>query len=662
MNIFTPFLITGYYCNTYSINIKSMILYLYTLFLGIYTTPVASPTVTTPTIPPSQIINTITQLIQEIANTSMLDENSIYNTSKQFENIIDNIDQELAQDESLTDKILELAGDILQAIQTANTTENYDPNSPVLPSSLLLTISNLEKFIDKKIQGQQGSAYTSAPGIIQFSLVYVNIDDVMFPLVIPNTSSADNPVASIPVSVLKQIANENNVSSLYVSAITHDINILFADGTQTTRFLSLNFHPPNKENFSSAVNITFTHGLGDLTGAQCISFDNEVISTNELVSYDLNSVICSSDHATTFAAIVSFGREMVEGEILAQRIVSFILVGSSFLSISISLILFCLSGKTFFHNLPNLIYFNYAIALLFGCFTFLFLLPTAVVNVYYCLAAAFITQYAWISVFAWSLCISTILVYFFRLQKVRVHNVKPFLCYFIFGWGIPIIPCVITLFITTPDYLDYINYESAKHNSTCFLSSTPPYHTTWGLLGSVLILLLLNIMVLTYLSIYLCCRFKPCCPDGRQIGSSEFRAQFRNLYAGFLIMITMLGLPWMFLLVNVVCNYFIQIDLLSSVMEWLFLILNAPIGVVFFFAYTIKAKEVRDIFSQNIFTSKTKFPSQLPSSPSRESVPLPSSLPRARKRLGMTSTSSSIKTEISTAACYDNPLYSPTDL
>ena len=641
-----------------------MILILYTV-LGIYTTPVASSTVTTPTIPSNQAkINELNQLIQESANLSMLNEDSIYNTSKQFGNIINNISQELAQDEALTEKILEFAGNILEAIQAINTTENYNSSSPVLPPSLLLTTSNLEKFIDKKVQGATNNTNnTIAPGIIQFFLVYINIADVTIPLLIPNTSSVDSPIATIPVSALKQIATENNISSFYVTAITYDINLLFADGIPTTRFLSLNFHTPNQTNFTSPVNITFSHGLGDVTGAQCISFDEEVINTRgvELVSYNIDSVICSSYHATTFAAIVSFGREMDRGEYLAQKIVSFILVGSSFLAISISLILFCLSGKTFFHNLPNLIYFNYAIALLLGCCSFLFLLPTAVVNEYYCIVAAFITQYAWISVFSWSLCISSILVYFFRLQRVHVRNIKPFFCYVIFGWGIPIIPCVITFLITTPDYTKYVNYTSTKHNRTCFLSSEPPY-TTWGLLGSVLILLLLNIIVLSYLSIYLCCRFKPCSGDSRQTGSSTFRVKFRNMYTGFLVTITMLGLPWIFLLVNVVSNYFIQEDILSSVMEWLFLILNAPIGVVFFFAYTIKAKEVRDIFSQNIFTRKNRFPSQLPSSPSRQYDQLPSSLPRARKRLGVTSTSSSNNTEITTAACYDNPLYSQTDL
>lgn len=592
---------------------------------------------------------------------SVTNEDSIYNTSKLFENIINKIDQELAQDEELTDKILELSEIILEAIQTVNTTESYDSTSPVLPPSLLLAISTLESFINKKTQGYHGYTYTSAPGIIQLFIRSVNIDDVMFSLVIPSTSSADYPVATIPMSVLNQIANENNITSFYVSAIIHDIHILFADGAQTTRFFSLNFHPPNKANFMSAVNITFPHGLGDVTDAQCISFDDEVINTSELklVSYNISSVVCSSDHATTFAAIVSFGRETDRGEYLAQRIVSFILVGSSFLAISISLVLFCLSGRSYFHNLPNLIYFNYGITLLFGCSTFLFLLPTAVLNEYYCIAAAFITQYVWISVFSWSLCISTILVYFFRVQKVHVRNMKPLLCYLIFGWGIPIIPCVITLFITTPNYREYISYESAEGNATCFLSSTPPY-TTWGLLGPVLILLLLNILVLTYLSIYLCCRLKPSGPDRRQASSSTFRAKFLNLYFGFLVMITILGLPWIILLVNVVCKYYIQIDLLSSVMEWLFLVLNAPIGVVFFFAYTIKTKEVRDLFSQNIFTRKDKFSSQVPSSPSRNYAELPSSLPRARKRLGMGS-KSSYDTD-TTAACYDNPLYSQTEL
>ena len=273
-----------------------------------------------------------------------------------------------------------------------------------------------------------------------------------------------------------------------MSTITFDINVLFANDAQTTRFLTLNFNPQQLSNiiFADTIKIMFTHNIEYIDGAtyaSCISFaSGDGVNTTglKLVTYNNQLIVCSTNHVTSFAAIVRFNRTVDRTEFLASKIVSFILVAFSFFALSISIILFCLAGRTFFLNLPNLVYFNYAIALLLGCACYVFLLPTAVLNDYYCVVAVFITQYTWIAVFAWSFCISIMLVYFFNVKKVvKVRNIKPLIFYCLFGWGVPIFPCAITLFVSIPNnHTDYIHYKSMKENATCFLSKRTPklYH------------------------------------------------------------------------------------------------------------------------------------------------------------------------------------------
>ena len=488
--------------------------------------------------------------------------------------------------------------------------------------------------------------------------------------VAPNVTAISNsqsPTATIPYSLLKEITDQHNVSYIYITTITYNINVFFANEAQTTRFLSLNFNLNHQSNtFGDVINITFTDNIGyifGVTNPECVFFANkDSLETTglKLASYSKDSIVCSTDHTTTFAAIVTFNRTFSGNESIATNIVSFVLVSCSFTALSISLILFCLAGKTFFVNLPNLIYFNYAIALLLGCTCFLFLLPTAVLNEYYCMCAAFVTQFAWTAVFTWSMCITIMLIHFFRGKKlIKVQNIKPFILYCLFGWGIPIFPTVITLIATSPDLKNYINFE---YNTTCYLSSGPMEFSTWGLLGTVLIFLLLEIIALIYLTLLICWRMNNglnnCCKSKDiQPREKSFQLQFRNLYMGFVVIISILGLPWLLFIVNAVCDYIIGDAILTSVMKWLFVVLNAPIGVVYFFAYTIHCKEVKGLFKQNIFTSKdTPSSPVMTSSLSRQSFPLPDSIPRARKRISVSSSLTYPVSPVDNA--YENPVFS----
>ena len=594
-------------------------------------------TSTAPTNGTSQVITGISNLIEFINSTSIT-EDSIMNITKQFEMIINSIDPITAQDEAVTNSLIVLASTIINEVVRDQ-----------IASALVSLILTFENFINTVTQGLQAM---QAPKIIiseriQVYIASVDVGKLESGIITPNRTQISNqlaPTANIPFSVLNEIAIQNNVTSFFTSSITYNLSLAVINETGTTGFISLNFHLPQSSSVSNLVlvqpiDISFPHSFRniDIVPPLCISFnDTNGINTTglKLVNFSESSIVCATTHLTTFAAIVSFNRPVERAENLASKMFSFVLLSLSFLALSISLMLFCFAGKGFFCSLPNLIYFNYAIALTLGCGVFIFLLPTAVLNNHYCVIASLVTQYAWIAVFSWSFCIGIVMVQFFREEKIG-GQLRCFILYFLFGWGFPVLPCIVTLSAALPDIKNnYVNYESMVRNSTCFLSSDPPVYSTWGMLCPILLLLALNTLALTYLTMKLCWRIKPHKMPFTQSNASRsaFYLQYRTLYLQFLVLISILGLPWFFLVVNVVCNYYIRLNTLTIVMEWLFLLLNGPIGVVFFFVYTIRNTFVKELFSpeptSTIYTSQQAV-SYLTAV--REKVTLPSTLPRPRK-------------------------------
>ena len=599
---------------------------------------------------PSNVINQLVSNIDnqiELINSNSVTQESILNITKQFGGIVNSIDPTTAQKQAVTNRVIVLASDIINAILSDSLANSTNTDSNQIPSSLLSLILTFENYINTLSQGlptiptQKFIEYER----IQVYIESVNVLNQETDIITPNENLIPNqlsPTAHIPLSVIKQIALQNNVSSFFISSITYNLSLAVTDETGTTGFITLNFHLPFRttlDSFVQPIDISFPHNfqnIDDVMQPQCISFNdlNGVNTTGlELVSFSEHIIVCATTHLTTFAAIVSFNRPIERVENLASRMVSFVLLSCSFLALSISLMLFCFTGKQFFRSLPNLIYFNYAVALTLGCGTFIFLLPTAVLNDHYCVVASLVTQYAWVAVFSWSFCIGLVMVQYFKEEKIG-GRLRCFIFYFLFGWGFPMLPCIITLCAAIPNITkNYIKYESLLRNSTCFLSSDPPTYTTWGMLCPILLLLTLNAIALTYLTIKLCWRIKPHKMPYTQDNSSRriFYYQYRALYIQFLILTSILGLPWFFLVLNVISNYFVGINTLTIAMEWLFLFLNAPIGVVFFFTYTIRNTLVKDLFSQD--STQTIFTSQqaMMYYSARENVSLPMSIPRPRK-------------------------------
>ncbi|KAI6659130.1 G-protein coupled receptor [Oopsacas minuta] len=583
----------------------------------------------------SEVIDDIDSVIAMISlNTS-----STQTLVNEYARIVNGINATTIQNQEVIKSVIEL---------TSNMVDHFiavDNSNQEISTELFSVILILENFIDKFVQiippnslsGQVSQSF----GRVQVNIANVNLSvqsDITIPE--PNIIFSQSPSTNVPITVLNQLAQLNNVSSFYASSIIFDLSITIQNNAQTTQFLSLNFHLPFLSIFIERISLTFPHNFqnpGLVSNPQCVFInDLAVIDTTgvELVSFNEQVIVCATNHLTSFAAIVRFGRQTDRGEDLASRIVSFLLLSASFLALIISLLLFCLAGKPFFRSLPNLIYFNYAVALTFACGTFIFILPTSVLNNRYCVISSLFTQYIWISVFTWSVCISIVLIQFFK-EELVYGEVKYFIIYFLIGWGTPVIPCIITLGITIPNGIieDYITYNSQLLNLTCYLSNRSPTYTVWGLLGPIMMLLVVNSSALIFLTIRICLKLKP---DKINMKSSTktFYLQYRAIYFQFLILISILGLPWFFAVVNIISGYAIGEATFTILMEWIFIFLNGPIGVVFFFVFTIRNAQVKDLFSKDskftIFTSQQAI-SNFSHSKDKEYTTLPKSLPKPRK-------------------------------
>ena len=580
----------------------------------------------------------------------------------EFENIIALITPVLAQNETLSEAIVDLTSNLIRSLKT-------EASAIVTTEELIKVIELFERFVSKKVNGLECPHELIRIGEenVQLFIKCIDESEISNPKKIPENVSFPN--ANIPESVLTQF----NEQSIPICSTTYNFSLTISNDEQTTRFFSFNI--PTTFQFNDSVNISFSPDfiLDESARVECVFIDfvnNNTLNSSgvDLVSLDIgknsSTIVCNTSHATPFTAIVSFNRTISDTHYKVMQVFSFILLSLSFFALVLSLILFCLAGKPFFQSLPNLVYFNYAIALTLGCSCFLFLLTTGVLNEYYCVVAVFITQYSWIAVFAWSFCICITLIIFLKDDKIR-GQFKIFSLFCIFCWVGPLVPCLITLLVTIPNitenYTDYIHYKDENKNAICYLS-TGSIQTTWGLIGPILFLLVLNGIGLTIFSCKLCWLMKP----KSEPTFKQFKRRYLTLYIQFIILISILGLPFLFLIVNIILVKSKSEDVVLSVFEWVFLVLNAPIGVVYFFAYTIKNKQVRTLLTKNIITQSLKASSTVVSNTNSSRrvvspvVSLPTSLPKAKKR--PSNSASNVSELISPTSPIDNPVFGEEDV
>ena len=281
-------------------------------------------------------------------------------------------------------------------------------------------------------------------------------------------------------------------------------------------------------------------------------------------------IICPVSHFTSFA-ILQVERQT---ENIALRVIAYILLALSIIALSISLVLFMLSGRRFFDVQMNRMFFNYALALLLANATLIFGVNLGVLDKIYCIIASLLVHYFWLAVFSWGLAIAILIIYLIAFGMFKKRKLFWFLA--AFGWLLPL-PIVILTFVFGLVRGDYV-----RQDEQCFL--TMGY--IWSMLGPILAIVVLNaicyvvaIVAMIFISV-------------RKIGGDKkenLSMLIRALFSG-IILLPVLAVPWIVIFFDFV---FARYGITSPVFEWVFLILIGSSGIIFLLVFTLMNKAVQ---------------------------------------------------------------------
>ena len=151
------------------------------------------------------------------------------------------------------------------------------------------------------------------------------------------------------------------------------------------------------------------------------------------------------------------------------------------------------------------------------------------------------------------------------------------LCLFLilFGWGFPIIIPVITIAVTRDYYVDASNH--------CFLNTERG--VIWTFIVPILTMLAINTLSLIIAIVRI---IQVRSSDDQNI--KKLKNNMKSALITGLTLTPVLGIPWLILIFN------IAID--NTILDWIFIIINGLMGLVFFVLVVIRNKQVQGKFQR----------------------------------------------------------------
>ena len=418
----------------------------------------------------------------------------------------------------------------------------------------------------------------------QSFLISRDIPDVLsnISLVISQTSIV--LPSSIFQSPTRVTAITSNALQSFPATVSGQGNATFASPVNSISILGID------ENDLIVPPIVITFPQIDVQNREpvCAFFDvqNQVWDTTGVstVLGDVDGVVtCLTSHLTSFA-VFTLTRESTANEVetRALRIVSYILLSLSLISLLISLILFILSGRRFFDVEMNRMYFNYALALTLAISSFIFGVNLGVLNNIWCIISIILVHYFWLSVFTWGLCIAIYISYLMTLGVLNRKNL--FWPLFVLSWILPIPNVIITMII------GLVRGNYVRLNENCFLS----LGYIWSLIGPIIAIIVLN-SIGFFIAIVRIIQFSI-----RKSGNDK-KANFAAIKLPLIaacLLLPILGIPWIVILLDFILG---AANVSTTIFEWVFLLLIGPSGVVFLLAFTIPNQAVRTTLGGKIW-------------------------------------------------------------
>ena len=339
--------------------------------------------------------------------------------------------------------------------------------------------------------------------------------------------------------------------------------------------------------FLLSPNISFSTSSATNNAEQSCVFIN--VATGQFETSGLSTIIlsgsvaCQPVHLTSFGVLIRAREIQVSvAETLALSIISYLLLSISLIFLIISIIFFLVSSKKFFKVETNILYFNFAISLTLAISVFIFGIQTAKDSLIGCSIVAFFLHYFWLSVFSWSFAISIFMIYILYFGVFQRRRIWWLIM--ILAWGLPLPIVVITIAVGVA------RDSYATIGDHCFLSYS--YGLIWGFLGPFVILITCAMIgaIFASVKIFLTVRSKGDSTD-------DFDAM-KKMAVTLLVLIPVLSIPW---IIGVI-NAFITISITTTILEWVSILLTAPLGLLFFLLVVLRNAQVQEV----VFRRKPK--------------------------------------------------------
>ncbi|KAI6650378.1 hypothetical protein LOD99_5815 [Oopsacas minuta] len=359
-------------------------------------------------------------------------------TASIIEQIVDKIDGSI--DTEITMMITNTLGTALINTESLEQPETEAGSLATVSNAEVIALRTLEKFSIRLLEDLLSGEKNVSTVESEFISIINQVIDVssgdseeMFNLPL---AVGDYPVsATIPFDVAQDLAL-NGKLAISTSIVYRDqsntpksVESYQGSDTLTTSILG----KTGKVNFDSEVTLGFdVISVSDGFTLACVYLDgnNWVDDGLTTVLQPNDFTLCKSFHFTSFAVFVTPYDTPDGTATVVLDVFSYILVSISFISLIISLILFCIAGKAFFKVETNIVYFNYCIAMLLATGIFLFGIDTGTFNRSVCMIIAFALHYTWLAVFTWTLCIGILIMFKLVISVMSTRKIYPYLIVF----------------------------------------------------------------------------------------------------------------------------------------------------------------------------------------------------------------------------------------
>ncbi|KAL9962449.1 hypothetical protein ACROYT_G031553 [Oculina patagonica] len=350
--------------------------------------------------------------------------------------------------------------------------------------------------------------------------------------------------------------------------------------------------PPHRKMIQNKIIIYFSHKKPKehqiVLQRKCVFWKEDIRTSNGTWSSDgcmvlndssLERTVCSCNHLTNFAVLMQFkdvetssnGGQIPPEHKVALLIITYIGCALSLIGEVLSVFVYVVFMKFKVEGIQ--IRVNFATALFFAQVVFLAGID-ATNNTSVCVLVAVLLHYFYLASFGWML-LEGVFLYIMIVEVFSTVNMRYL---YLFAWGYPVIPVVISLAVGSSDDKGLRNYTNENF---CWLS----FHKnlSWAFIVPVLLITVINFAILMAVLREI--------RNLQEPNPSKMKT-FKKSLKSFVILTPLLGLTWVFGLLAVTDA--------GLVFQYIFTILNSTQGMIIFLLHVLRNSEVRTAFHHKL--------------------------------------------------------------